>query len=270
MPGDVLGYRLSVTNTAPATLTGAVVTDNLADVLDDAGLGALPAGAGLAGTTLTWNVPPVAAGATVTLDYAATVKAGALGVTLRNTAAPASVGGACAASCVTSAHTPAWTLTKTSDPGDGATVVPGSTITYSLTAANTSDAEITGATAPDDLSGVLGGARVTADSSELALDGTLLTWTIPTLAAHETRTVTYTARVAADGATITNTVTPVGVGGTCAGLLDDGPHGCVDAGEVRPTWQTARSSCPATPALHADRHQHRPGDLSGALVSDDV
>ena len=111
---------------------------------------------------------------------------------------PVGPGGRCL-ECTTTSSTPSWTLEKTSDPASGATIASGGTITYTLTATNTSSVPVTGATAVDDLSGVLAGADVTATSDELTRDGTTLTWAVPTLAPGQTRTVTYTARVRGHG-----------------------------------------------------------------------
>ncbi|MCA0296139.1 MAG: DUF11 domain-containing protein [Actinobacteria bacterium] len=266
-PGAVVGYTLTVTNTGPATLTGATVSDDLSDVLDDATLGTLPAGASVDGTTLTWLVPDVAAGATVTLDYAVTVNAGATGATLKNTAAPTSVGGECDV-CSTTTHTGAWTLSKSSDAP--AVVKPGDVITYTLTATNTSDGVVSGVSATDDLSDVLDDATVKATAAGLSLDGSTLTWVIPTLNAGEHATVTYTATVTADGATLTNTVAPVGTGGACT---------VCSTTSYTPSWTLAKTSDPA------DGSVVNPGDtvtytltvvnigpvaLTGAEVSDDL
>jgi len=234
VPGDVVGWTLSVTNTGPATLHGATVTDDLSGVLGSATLGVLPAGASVAGSTLTWSVPDVAPGGTVTLDYSATVNVGATGATLRNVASPASVGGSCPDGCATTTYTPAWTLSKSSDAP--AVVKPGDVITYTLTASNTSDGVVRGASAVDDLADVLDDATVVATASGLSLDGSTLTWAIPTLAAHTTATVTYTATVTADGATITNTVVPSGVGGTCT---------TCSTTSWSPSWTLAKTSDPA-------------------------
>ncbi len=182
VPGAAINYTLSLTNTGPATLHGARVADELADVVDDATLGALPAGAALSGTMLTWSVPDVAAGDTVTLTYAAAVHSDAIGARLRNVAVPETVGGTCATSCSSTLHTGSWTLAKDSVPASGTVVESGDVITYTLTATNTSDAVITGATATDDLGKVLPSAAVTIGSPQLSLAGTTLTWAIPSLA----------------------------------------------------------------------------------------
>ena len=99
-------------------------------------------------------MPDVAPGATANLTYQVVVDPDAVGATLRNQAAPAGAGGTCGPACTTVAYTPSWTLAKTSDPASGAIVRPGDLITYTLTATNTSDAQIRGALALDDLSKV--------------------------------------------------------------------------------------------------------------------
>jgi uncharacterized repeat protein (TIGR01451 family) len=217
-PGDVVGYTLTVANTGPVTLHGASVTDDLSDVLDDAVLGSLPAGAALSGSTLTWPVPDVAPGGHTSVSYQATIKAGADGATLRNAAIPATTGGTCVGGCATTAFTPQWTLAKTADPASGSIVAPGDAITYTLTATNTSSATVAAATAVDDLASVVANADVAFTSSQLSRSGSTLTWAIPTLAPGATATVSYTAtlRPGATGITVTNSVTPVGAGGSCA------------------------------------------------------
>ena len=65
----------------PAVLTGAVVTDDLADVLDNATIGTVGAGGTLAGTTLTWAVPDAGPGRVATLSYSVTVNADAYNLT---------------------------------------------------------------------------------------------------------------------------------------------------------------------------------------------
>lgn len=233
-PGDQLGYTLTVTNTGPATLSGAVVLDDLTDVLDDATLAAVPSGAILTGSSLRWAVPDLAPGASASLAYRVEVTDD--GATLTNTAAPASAGGACT-DCSTSHVTPAWVLAKTSDPADGENVAVGDVITWTLTATNTGPGVVAGATAADDLSGVLPNAEVSFTSPQLSRAGSTLTWAIPTLLPGERGSVTYTAVVRQAGVRVTNVVTPVGAGGSCAGCTTS---------QATPRWGLVKTSDPAS------------------------
>ena len=74
--GSTLTYQLSATNTGKVPLTGAVVSVDLANVLDDATIGALPAGLALAGTTLTWTVPTTPLSGVATTSFPVTVRTG--------------------------------------------------------------------------------------------------------------------------------------------------------------------------------------------------
>lgn len=226
---DEVGYALTVTNDGPAPLTGATVTDDLADVLDDATLVEVPAGATLDGTTLTWSVPAVAPGATTTLEYL--VRVTRSGATLHNVARPTSVGGSCPETCETTAFTPAWTLAKLSDAAS--VVVRGDVVTWTLVARNTSSAVVAGALASDDLADVLDDATLRPLPSGLELAGATLTWHVPTLQPGDEARVSYSARVARDGATLTNTVVPVGAGGACT-VCSTTSHG--------PAWTLAKAS----------------------------
>jgi uncharacterized repeat protein (TIGR01451 family) len=107
-PGTALTYTLTATNTGKVPLAGTVVTLDLADVLDDATLGALPAGVSASGTTLTWTVPttPVTTGANVaTVSIPVTVRADAGSARLVARAASSSLGTTCA-SCTAAATVP--------------------------------------------------------------------------------------------------------------------------------------------------------------------
>lgn len=110
-----------------------------------------------------------------------------------------------------------WTLNKSSDPESGSTVQPGSTVTYTLTVTNTSDAAVNDAVVTDDLSGVLDNASLVSVPDGASLSETTLTWTVPPLAAEgDVATLTYQVEVDADAydVTLTNAATP-GEGGTC-------------------------------------------------------
>ncbi|MBE7699888.1 isopeptide-forming domain-containing fimbrial protein [Oerskovia sp. Sa1BUA8] len=123
-----------------------------------------------------------------------------------------------AEACRTTSHpTPAWTLTKSSDPASGTKVAPGSTITYTLSVTSTTDAVVTGAVVTDDLSKVLAYGALVATPEGATISGSTLTWAVPDLtAAGQTATLTYQVRLAANarGVTVTNLATP-GPGGGC-------------------------------------------------------
>jgi alpha-tubulin suppressor-like RCC1 family protein len=86
-PGDDISYVLTVTNTGLVSLDHLVVTDDASQVLNSARLsGALPAGLSRAGAILTWQVPAVAPGQSVSAVYTVTVKNDAYDVTILNLA----------------------------------------------------------------------------------------------------------------------------------------------------------------------------------------
>ena len=89
-------YTLTATNDSAAVLTGAVVTDDLSDVLDNATIGTIGAGGSVTGTTLTWAVPTLQPDGVATLVYTVTVNADAFNETLVNVATPGP-GGECEA-----------------------------------------------------------------------------------------------------------------------------------------------------------------------------
>ena len=113
---------------------------------------------------------------------------------------------------------PQWTLEKTSNPPSGWPIGPGSDVTYTLTAVNTSAAVVTGALAHDDLTEALTRSTIVEPlAAGLSLSGTQLTWTIPQLDPGASASVTYTLHVFADAAAgaLPNSVAPFGAGGDC-------------------------------------------------------
>jgi large repetitive protein len=96
-PGEKVTYTLTVVNTSETGLVDATVVDDLSDVLDDATLDAVPAGATVDGDELTWAVPGLAPGESATLSYTVTVDRDAAGVTLDNVAVPVQPTGSCVA-----------------------------------------------------------------------------------------------------------------------------------------------------------------------------
>ena len=246
VPGDVVEYTLTVTNDSDGVLTGAVVTDDLSDVLDNATLGTIGTGGSVTGTTLTWMLPTLQPGTSATLVYEVTVNADAFNQTLVNVATPGP-GGECAAApavCTTSHPTPHYLLAKSSDPASGETVVPGDDVEYTLTVTNDSDGVLTGAVVTDDLSDVLANAEIGTIGTGGSLTGTTLTWTVPTLAPAGVATLVYTVTVDADAfnQTLVNVATPgPGTGGECAAA----PAVCTTT-HPTPHYLLAKSSDPAS------------------------
>lgn len=84
-PGSVVAYTVTAHNTGPVVVTGAVVTDDLSDVLDNASLeGPLPAGVTISGTTATWAVPDIAVGGSESITYSVRINTDASDVTIGN------------------------------------------------------------------------------------------------------------------------------------------------------------------------------------------
>ncbi|MDO5495456.1 MAG: hypothetical protein Q4G64_07070, partial [bacterium] len=249
MPGDTLSYQLTVTNTSEAVVSGALVTDNLAGVLAHATLGELPTGATVSGTTLTWAVPELGVGESVTITYRVTVKDDAWSSVLTNVVTP-SGGGVCAPDeCTTENPVPGYSLVKSSDPASGTAVKSGDTVTYTLTVTNTSEAVVSGAVVNDDLADVLDNATLTEPlAAGLTLAGSALTWTVPELAVGATVSVSYTVTVNAGqvGQSLVNVATPSD-GGVCP------PDECTTMHPI-PSFTLTKVSDPVTGSTV------RPGD----------
>ncbi|KRC42074.1 hypothetical protein ASE15_19060 [Oerskovia sp. Root22] len=108
-----------------------------------------------------------------------------------------------------------FTVVKSSDPGSGATVLPGDVITYTVTVATVGEGFDPDVVVTDDLAQVLNNATLVEGSIEAStggavLTGTSLVWTIGDLV--DTETITYQVRVndGAYGVTLTNVVTAPG------------------------------------------------------------
>ena len=177
LPGETITYTLTAFNDSEAVLSGAVVTDDLSDVLDNATVQSVGPGGVVTDTRLTWTLPTVRARSDRDADIRRAVDAGAYDETIGNVATPGP-GGDCEApaDCTTTHQTPHYTLTKASDPANGSTVNPGDTVTYTLTATNDSDGVVTGAVVTDDLSDVLDNATIVSVGPGGNIDGTTLTW----------------------------------------------------------------------------------------------
>lgn len=232
-PGSSVTYSLTVTNlSAVAALGPVTATDDLSGVLtyaDLVAIGPAPVGtAAVVGPTLTWQVPAVPTGASVTVTYTVTVKADAAGARIHNvvTGTGTDDGGGGSTpppspcpTCTTETEHPisaTWTLRKSADPLSGTSVRPGEIVRYTLEVTSRSRSPFADLVVVDDLSQVLAHAALgTLDAPEgtsAAVSGTTLTWTIPSLPAGVTLTLSYPVTVDADaaGVTLRNVVTGTG------------------------------------------------------------
>lgn len=277
-PDGTITYTLEATSKSKSTITGASAVDELKDVLAHATLTSHDADLSLSGTELTWALPAMTPGQTVTTKYTVTVDDDAWGVTLDNLVTPGTDGHCVSdADCTTTHATPGhWTIVKTSDPVSGSTVQPGSVVKYTLKVHNDSSSTITGQSAVDDLSKVLGRATLTKyDSTQLSLSGDSLTWSIPDVKAGEYAEISYEVTIDEDawGATLKNVVTPKG-DGICV-LSSD----CTTTHQTPGNWTIEKSSDPASGAevqpgssvtYTLTVHNKAVSTLTGATAVDDL
>ncbi|WP_259117882.1 isopeptide-forming domain-containing fimbrial protein, partial [Rhodococcus erythropolis] len=253
--GQTITYTVTGANTGNTTLDPVVLTDDLSKVLDNAALvdgslkatvdgvdGAAPT---LEGATLSWT-GALEAGKSVVLTYQVKINDGVAGGVLVNnkvtgTAKPPT-GPEITPPPVTTEHpvvSPKIAVVKSSDPASGSNVVAGQDIKYTLTFSNTGNGA--GEVAHfDDLRGLLDDADLVAGSlsadapltaAMVGTDGFSVTGT---LAAGETKTVTYTVTVKADAdrvaANADNTVLNFVVPGTTPPV--DPPEVCDPATQL--------------------------------------
>ncbi|MHC5903595.1 DUF7927 domain-containing protein [Streptomyces sp. S6] len=242
-PGQKVTYTVTVRNPGTATYTGATWTDDLTDVVDDATYGndasATVGSVSYAAPKLTWN-GNLAAGATATITYSATVNPPAAGNNRLVNQVTSSKDADCA-TCTTTNGVAALKIAKTASE---ANPKPGTKVTYTVTATNTGSATYTGATWTDDLTDVVDDAAYGGDASTSS--GTVkyaapkLTWS-GDLAAGASATTTYSVTVDnpdTGNKKLTNSVT--------------GPAGsdctpCTTTSAV-PQLKLTKTSSPANPA----------------------
>ncbi len=175
-PGELVTYTVTALNGSDVAIAGAVITDDLTDVLDNAALvGDVEVSDGSTATIgadniLRWE-GDFAAHSSVTLTYSVRVAADAFApAVLRN--------------LVTSPNSPdvpetenpvgTVTLLKQSVPAAGTAVRPGETVEYSVTVRNSTEAPISGVSVTDDLSDVVDNADLVKDSVSVS-DGSTAT-----------------------------------------------------------------------------------------------
>jgi large repetitive protein len=204
VPGAVVHYTVTVTNSGVVAYTGATFTDPLTGVLDDAAYNSdAAATAGTVSYTspnLTWT-GNLAAGATATITFSVTINNPDTGNKVLTSTITSSTTGT---NCPTGGTDPRCTatvavqgLTITSSANASSTT-PGSTVAYTITVANTGQASYNRASITDSLTGVLDDATyngdATASSGSLSYTSPNMTWS-GSLAAGATATITFSVTV---------------------------------------------------------------------------
>ncbi|WP_327064041.1 isopeptide-forming domain-containing fimbrial protein [Kitasatospora purpeofusca] len=240
-PGGTGRYTVTARNDGAVPVTGAVVTDDLGGVVDDAVYNndaTARTADGTATGTVTWSpgdrtlrwTGTVARGGVVTVTYTVRIgspPAGNKRLTNRavgpdRTNCPLPMGdrrrAAVDPDCATTTPIRSLALVKTATPAGAA---PGEAVHYRVTVTNTGAAAYEEATFTDDLSGVLDAATWNGDARA---DGGTLDWSAPrltwrgALAAGRTVTVSYSVTVRADltgERTLRNAVTSGTPGANC-------------------------------------------------------
>ena len=176
-PGSDVTYTVTATNTGQAPYSDTSITLDFSDVFEDATYngdlaatsGTLTTDAATGTGTWTGDLNP---GAAVTITFSVTVippDSDLSDRTLTLTVDSAALGNNCPAGGTDPACTaavtilvPALTITKTANT---TAAVPGATVTYTITIADTGDTPYTGATVTDALTGVLGDAAYNNDAA---------------------------------------------------------------------------------------------------------
>jgi uncharacterized repeat protein (TIGR01451 family) len=235
--GQTVTFDTTVTNTGPSDATGVSVSELL-----PAGLtfgGASPGGVYDA-TTGAWAIGSLPAGTSMTLAIVATVTGTSPSITTTATAS------ATDASTVTSSATVDLNadvgVAETVSAGDSvlpgaigsATVNAGQDVTYQISAFNNGAATATNVVVTDELPAnfTLNNGSVTPSLGAFTVSGGVLTWTISSLPAGATDTLSYTETVNAPSAIDTN-VTAVSVTSTQTDTFGDAtPQDNGDSGSV--------------------------------------
>ncbi len=209
-PGDSITYTLAYHNTGTGAASGVVLTDTLPDHVTF--VSSVPAYTGVSGRTYTFDIGDVAAGASGTVTIVVTVDAGTPdGAVLTNTAVidyddsngnPYPPGDDSASTTVTA---PVVSFSKTADL---AFADPGDVITYTLTAHNSGTGDASGLILKDTIPEHT--TFLSATPAYTGASGTTYTWSLGTLAAGGTATVTLKVTVdafTADATVLLNTAT---------------------------------------------------------------
>ena len=230
-PGSTVRFTVVVTNSGRTAYVGATFTDNLADVLDDAGYdGNATATTGSLSFTspaLTWT-GNLAVGARATITYTVTVgnpepgNRSLSGTVVSPTAGSVCPSGNPAASCTATVPVlvPALSITDTAAV---ASTTPGSRVAHTVTIANTGQTAYAATSVAVALAGALDDATYNGDAAAgpgsvgYAAGSGTLTWT-GDLAVGAVVTLTFSVTVSnpdAGDRTLTTVASSAAAGSTC-------------------------------------------------------
>jgi len=229
-------YTIVVSDTGPSDASNVAVVDSLpTQGFSNVSSPNLPAGVLFNPATETWTLSSLTAGQSVTLTLSGTVPSGATGATYANTATASASDATSVSATDTDTLTSQATLGITkSDSGGGSsathavgTAVPGTSITYSITASNSGPSTTTGATVSDPLAlnpdigsdtwtatGFGGATGFSASGAGSIADA-------PTIPAGGSVTYTVVATIgSAASGTLSNTVTAAATDATTVSATD--------------------------------------------------
>ncbi len=230
--GETVVYNITIFNdgnTAFTELNPAGFSDDLSDILDDAGYNNdISGGATITNGVIEWS-GALDVGETKVITYSVTVNNPSIGdLAMTNVASPFDNGGECAnvASCTSeiTVQNPNFTVNKTVDKSIANL---DEDVTYTLTIENTGAVDYTVASpvsVSDDLTDVMDDASFVSISGGGVFDASSKTivWSGP-LAAGDTATITYVFRVnnlPTGNHTLVNYVSPGSITGDCPTISD--------------------------------------------------
>ncbi len=201
VPGQQVGFTLTVTNAGPSTAAAVTVADQLNAALSGATATTTAGNCSVNGSNaLACSLGAVAPGTVVTVTVTATLAAAYTGP-LSNTASVASptadpnTANNSANVSGTTAPVADLVLTKSMSP---ANPVPGLTVTFTIGVRNAGPSTATGVIVTDPLVAALTGATASTTTGTCAVDGdSVVSCAVGTLAPGTTATITVTATLAA-------------------------------------------------------------------------
>jgi uncharacterized repeat protein (TIGR01451 family) len=244
-PGDTLTYKITVKNSGDGVATNVPVSDDISDILAHADYNAdCTGGCSFDGTTdvLSWTVPSIAPGATVSLTFSVTLDDSFPDgqTVLPNTVVVVGPGSNCEAESGDALCDTTTTVEAAPDLnaekevavnngafGHGGTAQPGETLHYRITITNSGDAPATNVAVSDDISALVAHGTYNADCTPgCTFSSNTLHWTIASIAANGgsvtlTFSVTLSETFPTGTTDLPNVVVVTGPGSNCAAASED-------------------------------------------------